>query len=66
MTDAQEREALEVADFIRAAVVYPGVAGRAEVRKPLLSIASKALKGSEGTPHDELEIARANLAALGE
>lgn len=64
MTDEQEREALEVADFIRAAVVYPGVASRTEIRKPLLAIASKALKQAEGTPHDELEIAKANLAAL--
>jgi hypothetical protein len=64
MTDEQERAALEVADFIRAAVVYPGVASRTEIRKPLLSIASKALKGSEGTPRNELELAMVNLRAL--
>lgn len=62
MTDQQEREALEVADFIRAAVVYPNVA--VEVRKPLLALASKALKHSEGTPHDDLQLAVGNLKAL--
>jgi hypothetical protein len=62
MTDQQEREALEVADFIRAAVVYPNVT--VEVRKPLLALASKALKHSEGTPHDDLQLAVGNLKAL--
>jgi hypothetical protein len=62
MTDQEERAANELVGFLTAAVVYPNVA--VEVRKPLLALASKALKHSEGTPHDDLQLAVGNLKAL--
>ena len=65
MTDEQEREANELTSLLRAVTVHGGHGQRDEVRKPLLNLAGKLVKKVDGQTRNELEIARANLAALG-
>jgi hypothetical protein len=64
MTDKQERAANEITGLLTAVVVYPGLARRPEIRSPLLALADKGLKGTDGQVQNDLEIARANLKAL--
>jgi hypothetical protein len=49
MTDKQvERDALQLIGLLNSVVVYPDVVKRAAIRKPLLALADKALKGTDG------------------
>jgi hypothetical protein len=64
MTTEQEREGNELTLLLQAAALYSHGA-RDEVRKPLLKLADKLLKKTDGQTRNELEIARANLAAAG-
>lgn len=66
MSDQAELEALELTSVLAKAVAaHQHLASRSDFKKPMLTLADKLLKLSEGTPHDELAIARHNLEALG-
>jgi hypothetical protein len=64
MTAKQEREALELTAYITSAVVYPNIASRPVLRKPLLAFADKLLKSVDGQVRNDLSIARTNLKEL--
>jgi hypothetical protein len=64
MTDAEEREALEATALLRAVAVHGSTSATAAIQAPLVKLADKLLKKVEGQTHNELTIARANVAAL--
>jgi hypothetical protein len=64
MTEQEEREANELIGLLTAAVLYPDAVRNSGIAKPLLKLADKQLKAVDGTPANELQVARANLAAL--
>jgi hypothetical protein len=65
MTTEQEREANELTSLLRAVALHSNHGARDEVRKPLVKLADQMVKKVDGQTRNELEIARANVAALG-
>ena len=66
MNDQHEREALELTGLLQAAVLYPDAVRTSGIARPLLASAGNLVEKLDGTARTELEIARANLAALEE